>query len=53
MNFELLKSLGFSENSAKLVSDYLGERVVKDVDPATLNKSKPKTPVIVTNANEL
>jgi hypothetical protein len=51
MNYELLISLGYSENAAKVVSDYLGERVVKDVDPATLNKSKPKTPAIQTNGS--
>jgi hypothetical protein len=50
MTTEFLISLGFSEKAAKVVSDYLGERVVKDVNPATLNKSKPKTPAIQTNA---
>jgi hypothetical protein len=49
MNYELLISLGYSETAAKVVSDYLGERVVKDVDPAILNKSKKETPVITTN----
>jgi hypothetical protein len=48
MNFELLKSLGFSENSAKVITDFLGERVIYQPESATLKKPK-ETPQIPTN----
>jgi hypothetical protein len=49
MTAEFLKSLGFSEKAAEIVSDFLGERVVKDVNPTTLKQSKKETPAIATN----
>jgi hypothetical protein len=49
MTTEFLTSLGFSEKAAETVSDFLGERVIKDVNPATIKQSKKETPAITTN----
>jgi hypothetical protein len=47
MNKQLLVSLGFSEESAKVVSDFLGERVITP-EKKRYNNPKP-TPEIPTN----
>jgi hypothetical protein len=51
MTTEFLTSLGFSEKAAETVSDFLGERVIKDVNPATIKQSKKETPAITTNGS--
>jgi hypothetical protein len=49
MTTEFLISLGFSEKAAEAVSDFMGERVIKDIDPTTMKQSKKETPAITTN----
>ena len=49
MTKEFLASLGFSEKAAETVSDFMGERVIKDVDPTIMKQSKKETPAIITN----
>jgi hypothetical protein len=51
MTTEFLISLGFSEKAAEIVSDFMGERVIKDVNPATIKQSKKETPSIATNGS--
>jgi len=47
LNKEFLTSLGFSEKSAEIVSDFLGERVISQPKKAIIKKKE--TPQIVTN----
>lgn len=49
MTKEMLVSLGFSEKAAEAVTDFLGERVTKDVNPTTMKSKKQETPPIPTN----
>lgn len=48
-NVKKLTALGFSEESARVVNDFLGERVVSDETEPTLKKEKP-TPTTWTNS---
>jgi hypothetical protein len=48
VNKEFLTSLGYSEESAKVVVDFLGERVIFQPKKAIIKKKK-ETPQIPTN----
>jgi hypothetical protein len=51
MNKDLLLALGYSEETAKVVTDFLGQRVT--CEPKSYNNQKKKdTPVIQTNGSE-
>jgi hypothetical protein len=52
VNKEFLTSLGYSEESAKVVVDFLGERVTT-MPESYNNKKKRPTPVITTKHEDI